>query len=180
MIFQKYRGNRGFTIIEILVVLSIISLLTILTLTQYRTGQKSFALQRAAHQLAQDIRRAQEMAMSAKEINGFPPRYGVEFDTIYPDYYILFADDNDNGKREVSDQIIETINLEKGINIDQVFVGEPLSSKAQIWITFKPPDPITEIRDPAAAESSIAKIQLTNDNKTKSIVVNKAGLIYVE
>ena len=126
---QKHRGNKGFTLIEILVVLSIISLLTILTFTQYRTGQKSFALQRAAHQMAQDIRRAQEMAMSAKEcfpeICGeiesiIPDGYGVYFETGLTNYD-LYADRNSNERYDGSDSIVEEdIELEKGIYIEDV------------------------------------------------------------
>jgi type II secretory pathway pseudopilin PulG len=171
--------NKSFTLVEILVVLGIISLLTLLILPQYRRGQESLALQRAAHQIAQDIRRAQEMATSAKEINGVPPRYGVKFDVNNPAYYILFSDINDNGTYQPPDEIIETINLEKGISIYQILVSDPPVSKTEVCITFKPPDPSTEIRDPGGP-FSIASIQLIGDSEIKSIKVNESGLIYVE
>ena len=178
-LFQK--KGAGFTLTELLTVIAIISIISVLVLPNYRAGERSFALQRSAHKLSQDLRRAQEMAMSAKEFEGqVQPRYGVEFNIASLNYYILFADVNDNGKREPADQIIETIDLEKRVTIQQLFTGESPVSQTKIWITFKPPDPTTEIRDPSASGLSIAGIQLVADNQTRTIKINKAGLIYVE
>jgi type II secretory pathway pseudopilin PulG len=172
--FSKY-----FTLVEVLVVLGVVSLLTLLVLPQYRKGESSLALQRATHQLAQDIRRTQEMAASATEINGVPPRYGIELDLGNPDQYFLFADINDNGTHQPSDEVIETINLERRVNLHQILVGDPPSSKTDVSITFSPPDPTTEIRDPGGP-FSVVSIQLTGEGQIKSIKVNEAGLIYVE
>lgn len=173
--------SKAFTIIEITVVIGIITLLTALILPNYRAGERQFALQRSAHKLSQDLRRTQEMAMSAKEINGVSPRYGIEFENGTSDYYI-FSDNNDNGKREPSDSIIERVETEKKISIDQLFVGDPPISKDKIWITFKSPDPLTTIRSPADPPGgySAGVIRLIGGNSTKTIKVNKAGLIYVE
>lgn len=123
------------------------------------------------------------MATSAKELDGVPPRYGIEASTGDPTHYILFADLNDNGKYEPADlEAIETITFEQGVMIDQLFVGDPfpLSSTTKIWITFKPPDPTTEIRNPAASEFSAVEIQLIGDSQTKTIKVNKVGRIEID
>jgi type II secretory pathway pseudopilin PulG len=172
-------NNKCFTLVEVLVVLGIISLLTLLVLPQYRKGEGSLALQRAAHQLAQDIRRTQEMATSATETNGVPPRYGIEFDLGNPNQYFLFADINDNGTYQPPDEVVETINLERRVSLHQILVGDPPSSKTDVSITFSPPDPTTEIRGPGGP-FSVALIQLTGEGQVKSIKVNEAGLIYVE
>jgi len=168
--------SKGFTLTELLVVIAVISILSAIILPSYRTGERLFALQRSAYKVAQDIRRAQEMAMSAKEFQGsLPSRYGIEFGKNR-DYYILFADLNDNGKRESSDIEVERITLEKGIKIQDLLTP---SSKDMVWVAFKPPDPLTTIRDPG--DRSILSIQLINaSNQTKIVSVNNAGLIYVE
>jgi len=173
--------NRSFTLIELTVVIGIIALLTALILPNYKVGQRQFALQRSTHKLSQDLRRAQEMAMSAKETNGVSPRYGIELEIAAQSYYI-FSDANDNGKREPSDPIIERIEIEKKISIDQLFVDDPPISKNKIWITFKSPDPSTGIRGPGDPPGgySVGAIRLIGGNSTKTIQVNKAGLIYVE
>ena len=168
--------NRAFTLIELLVVISIIVLLTVLMLPNYRSGDRQLALQRSAYQLAQDLRRTQEMAMSSKEFQGqVPPRYGIEFGKDR-NYYILFADRNDNGRYEASDTEIERITLGKGVTIQDLFTP---ASKTRVFVAFKPPDPLTTIRDPG--ERSTLRIQLISaDNQIKVVSVNVAGLISIE
>jgi len=185
------KNSKGFTLIEFLVVTVIITILTAAILVNYRNSGQQFALQRSAYKLAQDIRRAGEMAMSAQEcpINKcggppaiIPPRYGIEF-SIDRDYYILFADINDNGKYEPPspDIEVERITFEEGVSIKALYSssGGPFSSKDQLWVTFKPPVPVTVIRDPG--EMSSERIELANtQNQTKTININAIGLIDVD
>jgi len=139
-------------------------------LPNYRTGESQLALQRSANKLAQDIRRAQEMAMSAKEFEGVVPPggYGINFQTNLTSY-ILFADLNNN-KVFDSGEAIETLSLERGVKISNLSPASPLT------ISFTPPDPTVNINP----SNSLAIITLSNNGQTKIIKVNKAGLIYVE
>jgi len=152
------------------VVTGIIILLSALVLPNYRTGESQLALQRSANKLAQDIRRAQEMAMSAKEFEGVVPPggYGINFQTNLTSY-ILFADLNNN-KIFDSGEAIETLSLERGVKISNLSPASPLT------ISFTPPDPTVNINP----SNSLAIITLSNNGQTKIIKVNKAGLIYVE
>ncbi|MBU3935024.1 prepilin-type N-terminal cleavage/methylation domain-containing protein [Patescibacteria group bacterium] len=170
------KNSAGFSLVELIVVMAIISLLSIVVFANYRTGEKQFALQRSAYKLAQDIRRVQNMAISAREFQGnVPPRYGLEFEKNRA-YYFLFADINDNGRYEPSDVEVERITFEEGIKIQDLFTS---ASKTTVWVAFKPPDPLTTIQDPAPR--STLRIQLINVNgQTKIINVNKAGLIEIE
>jgi len=174
--------SKGFTLVELLVVTAIIVLMTALILPNYRTSDKQLVLQRATYKLAQDLRRTQEMAMSAKEFQGqVPPRYGIEFGKDR-NYYILFADMNipdGNGKYEPPgpDIEVERITLEKGVMVQDLLT--PLS-KTTVWVAFKPPDPLTTIRDPGE-DRAILRIKLTNaDNQIKIVSVNNVGLIAIE
>ena len=162
--------QKAFTLIELLVVTGIIILLSALVLPNYRTGESQLALQRSANKLAQDIRRAQEMAMSAKEFEGVVPPggYGINFQTNLTSY-ILFADLNNN-KVFDSGEAIETLSLERGVKISNLSPASPLT------ISFTPPDPTVNIN----LSNSLAIITLSNNGQTKIIKVNKAGLIYVE
>ncbi|MDI6602664.1 MAG: type II secretion system protein [Patescibacteria group bacterium] len=179
-------GPLGFTLIELQVVTSIIIFLSVIVLFNYRAGESQLALQRSAHKLAQDIRRAQEMAMSVKEYDGeIPSRYGIECTTTNPNYCILFADKGNNGLyEEDQDKEVEKITFEKGVSVQQLLIVDPSSppSRTRIGITFKPPDPTTTIRSPGDPDDgfSVTQIVLTNGNKIKTITVNKVGLIYVE
>lgn len=124
------------------------------------------------------------MALLTKEYGGeIPPRYGIECNTANPDYCILFADINNNGLYQPGpDKEVERITFEKGVSVQQLFAGDPPSSRPRIGITFKPPDPATTIRGPGDSDNGlpVAQIVLTNGTETKTIIVNKAGLIYVE
>ena len=164
--------QKSFTLVELLVAVGIIILLTALVLPDYRAGERQFALQRSASKLAQDLRRAEEMAMSAKEPptapDTFKGAYGINFQTNSSNY-ILFAD-LDNDQIYDSGEEIETLPLEKKVKISNLSPASPLT------ISFTPPDPTVNINP----SDSLVTITLSNNGQTKIIKVNKAGLIYVE
>lgn len=61
--------KNGFSIIEIIVVVAIISILSAIVYFNFAEIRQNLALNRAAHQFIQSIRRAQEMAMSTTDID---------------------------------------------------------------------------------------------------------------
>jgi prepilin-type N-terminal cleavage/methylation domain-containing protein len=174
--------KKGFTLVEILVVLFIMVVLAAVVMPNYRRGESELILLRAANKLAQNLRRAEEMAVSAKicDLCGgiVPPGYGVYLKQGEEDY-LLYADDNPsdgNEKRDGGDTEIETISLEKGIFIKNV-------SPASLSINFRPPEPKVKISGSGVDDASLAIITLAlkNDPTIEKIIkVNKAGLIYVE
>jgi Tfp pilus assembly protein FimT len=166
--------SKSFTLIELLVATAIIVLLTALILPNYRAGDKSLALQRSANKLAQDIRRVQDMAMSAKEIEGAPASwrygYGIRLAKSQPNQYILFAD-LDNGEDYDPGEEIETITLERMVKIDELLPSSPLI------VIFEPPDPTVTI----TPDDNMASIKLgVSVSLQKTIKINKAGLIAVD
>ena len=56
--------KRGFTLIELLAVIAIIAILTVITLPEYKTAGQSFALERSINNLAQEIRKVEQMAQA--------------------------------------------------------------------------------------------------------------------
>jgi prepilin-type N-terminal cleavage/methylation domain-containing protein len=176
--------KKGFTLVELMVTVSIISLLSVVVFANYRAGGKQFALERSVHKLAQDIRRAQNMTMGAVEcLSGtacagqVPPGYGIRLsqgDT----FYRLYADTNPpkgNEQYDGGDVIFEPIYLENGVYI---FSASP----ASFSINFKPPDPVVRIRGGGGdvTEARITIALQADTSKTKTIKVNKAGLIEIE
>lgn len=177
--------KKGFTLIEIIVVTAIIVILSSIFLANYRAGEKEYSLLRTANKLAQDIRRAEEMAISARECQnpiacpsgGVPPGgYGFYIDKFSDDRYMIYAD---SGSEKYTDgEQIETIYLEQGVYIQNL-----VPSSANFSINFKPPDPTIEIKDNAGQDKDNVTITIalrTDTSKTKTITVNKVGLIDVD
>ena len=173
------KSGGGFTLIELLTVTVIITILTAAILLNYKNSEQQFALQRSAHKLAQDIRRAGEMAMSAQECCGgiVPPGYGIWLEQGNSNY-ILYADTQPPSGNEFyvpADDIIETIELEEGVVIQDVN-----TSNKKVGINFKPPTPTIKIKFQDSDEINQAIITLASGGNTKTVKVNAVGLVEVE
>ena len=160
---------RGFTIIELVVVMSIILILSAILIPSFKQREETLSLQRSAYKLTQDLRRAQELSMSVKEFRGSIPKggYGIYLATSQPESYILFADCDGNHLFNGETEKVEEIKLEKGVKI---------KSPPSLTISFFPPNPQVYF----SPDASTVSISLTNDSQTKTVKVNKAGLINVE
>lgn len=177
------KSGAGFTLIELLVVISIIILLSGIMFANYRQGEQQFALQRSANKLAQDIRRAQQMAMSAKEYNGMipPGGYGMYL-KIDEHWYAIFADCNDNGLYDdpgtttpcngLPETVEGNVIIEGPVWICEL-CGEGVDEQI---ILFTPPNP--EVTLTPGGDSTL--IVLKNNGQTETIRVNKAGLIEID
>lgn len=185
LFYSPLRFQKGFILPEILVVVIIILLLTSVVMANHRENQKRITLQRATHKVAQDIRTAQEMAMSGRECpecgGGVPPGYGIFFDVSFPNQYILYADTQPAGGDTFysGDTVIETINLEKGAVIQDIN-----TFTQQVSINFKPPDPLIDIKFEAGngnVNSAVITLAPESDSSlTKTITVNTVGLIDID
>jgi len=173
--------KKGFTLVELLTVLAIILTLISIFFPLYRIAQKQYILESAAQKLAQDIRRAQEMAISARICgpcgNKVPPGYGIYLQQGNT-FYFIYADTNPAQGNEIydgGDVIIERIPFEGKVFIKNV-------NPSSLSINFRPPDPKIRLGNSSQSlnEASITISLLNDTSKTKTIRVNKAGLIYVE
>lgn len=167
--------NKGFTVSEILVVITIIAILSLIMLPYYSAAKHQLAVQRSASKLAQDIRLVIEKAMSAQEEPacgaGFGYGYGIELSDGDPGEYLLFADCNDNGSYEPSDELISQgqVEFEEGVEIESL-------SRNNLNIVFRPPDPtVTISNDDDTATIIIRSIRYPE--KKRTIIINKIGLV---
>ena len=175
-------NKNAFTLVEIIVVVSIIFILTSILVANFPKGREQFALQRTSYKLIQDLRRAQEMAMSAREeccddsepcekkANGF----GIYFDKFSPHSYLLFANcDESYNYIEYIDKDLELIDLEKGTEIFSL-------STSLLSIVFAPPSPITYVNGSPGFEAQIVISLESDTSRIKIIEVNKTGLIKIK
>jgi len=193
--------KKGFTMIELFVVMTIMGILSSVTFLNWRHGEQLFALQSSAYQLSQDIKEAREMTMSAKVCTMcgdiVPLRYGIYLHGEGSNFYQLFAEiNNDDGlflyPHPGSDGIaIKTTEFEDGIYLDTVEHSIDCSPKAssRVHLTFAPPDPKTVIWigrpthpvfPPVQCSKVILNLRIGASGETKSVIINQAGLIYVE
>ena len=178
------QNSKGFTVIEMLAVLAIMGVLLAMSLAAYQDSRGQLALQRSANEVAQSIRRASEMAMSAKEIGGMIPTggYGIYFDkNADPQQIIIFADCNGTPRQYDPSgtpcgglpEKVEGINLEKNIKILNL-------SSSPLNIVFQAPSPKVYINGSLpAGPATITIFYGTDSTKIKTIKVNQVGLIDV-
>lgn len=182
--------KRGYTLIEVMVVITIISLLSVIFLANYRGQEKQLALRRATYKLAQDIRRVEALAMSAKRFNNSFPKggYGIYLKKN-TNSYVLFANCNTNNSYEALGSApdcasatianpypekVEEIFLEKGTTIADL----NYSTGDVSTIIFFPPDPIITV-NPAPPAGQMLTITLTSEGRSMRINFGLPGLISV-
>ncbi|MEK7510302.1 MAG: prepilin-type N-terminal cleavage/methylation domain-containing protein [Patescibacteria group bacterium] len=179
--------NQGFTVIELLVAIGIIVLISGIVLASVRKGEQSLTLDRAAHKVARDIRKAADLSLRAEPYTGGGcagfSGYGIHFDTQNADTkkcYLVYVECGgspgyqgqrcDGGGGGV-DRQKEVLGFEKGVRIREV------NPSPQFNVFFLPPDPTIFIEPGAVAEGTIT-LELENDpSQTKTITVNKSGMV---
>ena len=177
--------KKGLTLVELLIVISIIAIVSAIVLPSYRSGNRKLILERATHELHHNIRRAQEMAMSAKKIGAsVPAGFGIYLDTTDPNKYryVTYADTSvPVSIYDPGDTMVTETPLEGGVFIDSIVMdGTSYTSGA---VNFMSPDPTTRIHRPGWDESfGLMEITLKIDppGLTSTIEVNEAGSIYPE
>lgn len=178
---------KGFTIPELLISVFIIVLMTALTLPSWRLGETTLALDRAAHKLAQDIRKATELAQRAQSLAlpltcapGSISGYGIYFSTATPTSYILYAEcngDQDYDSGVNGDTLVQTVTLENRLQITSATPSPSFS------VFFVPPVPTITIQPTDPGNPDQAKITLSvvgDPTRFKTITVTTKGIIDID
>ena len=172
---SKFKKEKGFTLVELLVVISIIIFSASISFDRYLKGEQQLKLDRSANKLIQDIRRTQNMALASRAINNQTVSgYGIFFDLAEPEQYIIFANTDNDYLYGPEDIDLEIISLEDKISIFSLL---PLANSLNI--VFYPIEPKVIINNnDLHKEAEITLSYLKTNFKTAR--VNKAGLIEIQ
>ncbi|MFA5431656.1 MAG: type II secretion system protein [Candidatus Paceibacterota bacterium] len=175
------KHEKGFTLVELAVIVSIIGFMTVLVFSNYGKNNEIFALERASQKLTQDLRRAQEMAMSGSGSIGVTKGFGLYFNEGANETYLFYEDKDVNMVWEAAtDALIETITIEKGVKICEVKKIGPNAAEDVISISFAPPDPLTYIGGNVSGHvGAIALCTKTDTTIKKYIKVNNVGMVEI-
>jgi prepilin-type N-terminal cleavage/methylation domain-containing protein len=196
----SHSGKRGFTLVELLVVISIMLILTSIFVLRQQRFQSSTLLRSLAYSVALSVRQAQvygtsirENAVGAFDTNSAAKAYGVYFSSGSPGIYILFADANNNGQYDNTENVQGftlsngyTINKFCATNITNTQVCSPTITT--MTILFRRPNPdscFASSASPSACVTGAAAvyksgyIQLKSGTDTRSINVTLTGQITV-
>ncbi len=184
-------GNKGFTLIELIVVISIMLVITSVFLFRQQQFNSSTLLRSLGYSVALSIRQAQVYGTSLLEFGGtFDAKsYGVNFNRNTPTTYVLFADTGSipNGTYDGAAELVDTFNLGQGFTISKfcgiLAVGGEVCSPSidYLNIYFIRPDLDANFRSSNLAHTyTSAYIQVTAPGgATRNVTVSNTGRIAV-
>ncbi len=200
-------GDRGFTIIELIVTVSIFAFMTAFLVAKYGAFNQSVLLSNMAYDTALTLRNAQTYGVSVKSdpttssfySGNYTGAFGVHFDTnssndINKSFY-LFVDTNKNGAYDpgqTGDTIVSKYTLKRGFYISQICTDNGLGADGNLQcnsnsidILFKRPDPAAIINAkcnglPCESATVYAEINISaSDGGVEGVTINKIGQISV-
>ena len=181
--FRRRLSGRGYTLIELMVVITIIAIITAIVAANYHAGNRQVVLDMQVNEFAQDLRKMQEWSFAAHEVpvgyspgRASMPGYGIYVAKDSESYYLYTDNDNDK-KYSSGDTVQQTVYLDSKLEITSC-------SPSPASINFIPPDPITVITDHLTNSTSTVQasvtFQIKGASSKRTVVVNGAGLIYVQ
>jgi hypothetical protein len=200
--------SKGITLIEIIIVIFLIVLFSTILISDFPKIQMQFALSRATHKLAQDLRRVQDLGLSGVQIKdslGNPitvKGYGVYVNPVQDGQkYVIYADVTDsNGvvdhkfigqynnnfcsdkTNPTADCVIEIIDISQ--ENPNLYIKNQIISVSTYYtsINFSPPNPIINIDNINMDASEIGIVfGLTGDiSAVRTVWVTTSGLINVQ
>lgn len=184
------KDQQGITLTELLVVAAIIMIMSAITIPNWNRGGDRLKVVRAAYQLNQDIRRAQELTLANADIQGCATTtgYGLHFQDGVNQSYILFAECGEfDGEYTFGDVAKEKIPLEEGVEIKnlirkRVEGGSEVEVDDYLTVTFQPPDPAVMIKDEDAGGENFYEgmIELKSNEFCRRIKTNRVGLVDID
>lgn len=190
---SQEKKKKGFTLIEALVAIFVIGAISSMMIVNWRKSENQYQIQRVAQEMAQNTRKVQDMALNGVKASGLasvPAFYGISFELLVsPVFYKICADthpssDPDN-KCTGSDNWIEQISMENGVEIDSVYrlKTDETEEEDSIHIMFSVPDGFVFFgrADTIGALIRIKKTGTTCPSNTcRDIVIRSTGEVSIQ
>ncbi|MDP2934629.1 MAG: hypothetical protein Q8N59_02620, partial [bacterium] len=171
---------------EALVVIFVIGTISSMMIVNWRKNESQYQLQRAAQEIMQNIRKAQDFALNGRLTPWPPPpgsmsvprNYGIHFERSQPTFYFIYSDFQGNYGYQNPEGIEETNTwTEAGIEIDSIG-GDRLD------IFFSVPDGFVGFYNFPSAEEVTITIKKTGKTcpsvNCRNIIIRKTGEISIE
>jgi type II secretory pathway pseudopilin PulG len=182
---RNRKNGIGFTLIEALVAVFVIGTISAMMIVNWRKNEGQYQLQRAAQEIVQIIRKAQDFALNGSRMfweptdeMTVPESYGVHIEEGNPIYFI-YGDMGGNAGYQNPEDIEETrTQIETGIEIDSV-------SGDRLDVIFSIPDGFTSFYGvPSSTEEVTITVRKTGKTcpsvYCRNIIVRKIGEISIE
>lgn len=189
--FKKYKSNRGFTYVELIVVLSIGALLSAVSLFNYKEFQDKINLRNLANEVALQIGDMQKSSSSgripthATPQANWRPSYGVYFPAITPSTnktFYLFADLLLAGTQDKkllftspcpASECMNVINISKGNFIEKIDIkyqnGTIVNHNIPLHITFTRPNVGAVFWTDTSQLNNVELVEITLRNNNSDI-----------
>ena len=188
-------SNKGFTIAELVVIMGIMGLMSVIVISNQNQSADQRKLTLETRRLMQDLRKAQNMALSStvQDCGGTSNQavpFGIILNMDTPDRYFLVADCYPPAEAPdyTSNHIYDSNNNNDPIVSSHVFTDavidsvNPINFSNSLEIFFFPPNPGTAINtdETDTARASITLCGYRNPSICQSIYVNSKGAIGVQ
>lgn len=174
------KQKSSFSTIELIVSMSIIVILGGIFLLNYRSHTGKVELNNAANTVAQEIRKAQDLAM-AQTANPGTSQASINFAVKFSkdnNYVELFADKDEPTEANIEDRFFSpSIKIS---NIDPVVSGENSG-----WVSFYRENLSTKINNSSSVTSLEIELCIKSESEcteenTKTVIVNKKGMVDIQ
>lgn len=197
---------KGFSLLEVLLVTGIIIVISSTVLAGFNKFIQNLNLTNVSQEIASNLRRVEGYAMAVRAFNDpsngivYPP-YGLNFDILKPDEFIVFANIDgpdscsvspcatkneiydDPGAGTPADGLVETFRLSKARITELCLNYKDISqdcSIATLDVVYKRPDPSIYITGNGTDAATNAAVKINFAGKEYAIVFWISGQIYVD